>query len=609
MIEQMYSKIDKSSLIRKFLKYTLFIISIILLLSIWLSVDFYNFSKQEQLDFTKKEAQKLALVFDEKITVLEHILRFIGNKIKDSPSKSAQSIAEIIRSHPTVFKGESIIWHIIYYVNPQGDLIASSINGTDVSPIHVDESMRSWVKTASDMPWHLKYSKPDTSLVTSDFVIPAALGICRDGNFYGYLSANISIAKLKALMMAITSDDIGFLVFDRDGNFVLSSDDQLMEQINQIDPSLYQNVDGLTQFKRPLKVGDYLFSFAINSKHFPLVIIVGQNSNYLYSEINRSLLPRLFLYTITGIIFVILLGIIAYKVLSPILALNRMAVNISRNEQYMPLESEISEFDNLSKQMQKISFITKDLRNKQILLAKANNDLESANAFIKSNMSFLSHELINPVSTIIGFSEMVKDKIKGSKDHELIEFIDIISKASSHLNKQLNYFLKLFKFQESRKAIEIREINMRELMEWNLSMVKRQADEKGVKVTIETTSDLKVYADEIMLGQIIQNFASNGIKYNKEDGLLTVRAFADNNDLIIEFEDTGTGISKGDIDKIFKKFSRLKNAKQVIGYGVGLAYAKHCIMAHNGKIKIKSKLGRGTKFIVTIPNAVNSSNS
>lgn len=575
------------------------------MLSIWLSVDYYNFSKQEQQEFTQKEAQKLALVLDEKITVLEHILRFIGNKIKDGGNISPSSVAEILKNHPEVFKGDSIIWHVIYFVNSKGELWASSVNGTDVQKLKVNCDLRSWIKTAYDNPWYLKYSKPDYSLVNGDFVIPAALGVTRDSQFLGYLSANLSIDKLRSLLKAITSEDIGFMIFDRQGNFILASHKQLENGEAIIEKANFLEVEGLTKFKNPVKYNDYIFSFAINSKTFPLVFVVGQNSNYLYSEINRSLLPRLFIYTVTGIVFVVLLGFIAYKVISPILALNKMAVSISKNESYSSLNSDISEFDNLARQLQKISHITRDLRNKQVLIAKANNDLESANNFIKSNMSFLSHELINPVSTIIGFSEIVKDKIKDSNDKELVEFVDIISKASIHQNKQLNYFLKLFKFQESRKSIEIREIGIKELLEWNLSMIKRQADEKGVSVKIEVDNNLRAYADEIMLGQVIQNFASNGVKYNKEEGELIVRAYADEKDLIIEFEDTGIGISKNDIEKIFKKFSRLKNAKQVIGYGVGLAYAKHCIMAHNGRIKIKSRLGKGTKFIVTIPNAIN----
>jgi signal transduction histidine kinase len=105
-----------------------------------------------------------------------------------------------------------------------------------------------------------------------------------------------------------------------------------------------------------------------------------------------------------------------------------------------------------------------------------------------------------------------------------------------------------------------------------------------------------------MIGQVIQNLASNGAKYNKPGGNLFIKAYKDNKNIIIELEDTGIGIAKKDLKKIFKIFTRIKNQNsKTIGYGIGLAFAKECVEAHNGIIAVKSKLGAGTVFKVVLP--------
>ena len=107
--------------------------------------------------------------------------------------------------------------------------------------------------------------------------------------------------------------------------------------------------------------------------------------------------------------------------------------------------------------------------------------------------------------------------------------------------------------------------------------------------------------DEIMIGQLIQNIAANGAKYNLQGGTLSIKAYTRySTQIAIEFTDTGIGIAKDDISKIFKKFTRISNKEQnkTIGYGIGLAYAKRCAIVHGGKIMVRSKIGFGTTFTV-----------
>ena len=241
------------------------------------------------------------------------------------------------------------------------------------------------------------------------------------------------------------------------------------------------------------------------------------------------------------------------------------------------------------------------MRKKRNQLAKANEKLSYANEFIRNNMSFLSHELTNPTSSIIGFAKLLKQRVLKLSDKDLYEPVDMLYKTALYQGKQLNFFLKLFQFQEAKRPPERKEINLKELIEWNVSMIRHYAKKKNVKINIQVELGLKMVGDEIMLGQLVQNLASNGAKYNKEGGKLTIKAFYSNRDkVIIEFIDTGIGIAKRNINKIFKKFIRI-SPKEAVGYGVGLACAKEYIDAHKGIVEIDSKLGHGSIFRLTFP--------
>jgi signal transduction histidine kinase len=600
--------LHSNSLIGKFVRYALFIVTFIVFASAWLSIDYYKVYNEEQQEYTRKEAQKIVFMMDEKISFADHILRYIGNRVKESPDKSDEGINKILKHHKKVFEGKNILWRSINYVTPDGYLIADSRIGLLPKRIYIAPGKRDWLVTAHADGWSIKYSKPDIGIISHDYVLSSAVGITeRDipvKKFWGYLVVGFNIEQLAESLKSTTPQEIGFVAFDKDGNFVLSSTPTLNIKNTKIDKEIINSVTGTAKLAQPISMGDYLFTHASHSKMFPITIFVGLNKKFTSDSINRNLLPRLLIYSSTCLVFIIILSIIGYKVLNPIIMLNKMALSISQGSNYEPLESDIMEFRNLSKQLTRISLITRDLRIKQQLLSKSNHDLENANTFIKSNMSFLSHELINPVSAIIGFTDLLKEKLKINKDTEVHEYVELIHKASVHQNQQLNFFLSLFKFQESKRRLELKAISLKELIDWNVSMVRHQAKNKGIKITINVAKNLKMMGDEIMIGQLIQNFTSNGVKYNKQNGNLFVRAFSDNkNDIVLEFEDSGIGISKDDISKIFKKFGRVKETNKTIGYGIGLAYAKQCVLAHNGKIRIKSKLGVGTKFIITFLGA------
>lgn len=599
------------SLAKQYLYFTIAVITLIILIILWISFSTYHSYKIDKNYFLEKEGQKLVSEVDEKFTYIEHFLKFIGTKVNNSPSKDDETITSIIKHHTDNFRDDIFSWHAIYFTRKDGLLIADSVNGS--VPIRkITKEKRSWIESAKKEPWKLKLAKPDIGVISKDYVISSAIGIHDNihDKFIGYISAGVSIEKLTSRLLQIMGDEISFVILDQDMNFIATSEPIITEKNFMVSDTIAKEISLLanspnSKLSKPFEVHNYIFSHFYSSPKYPLYIFVGQNKHYYFQELKEELLPRIVLYISLGIIFTSILLFLGYQVIKPIIELGRAADNISKGKKPNIPNYSARELTVLSEQLTNIDEINRNLRRKQNQLSEMNSELANANEFIKSNMSFLSHELTNPISTIMGFAKILRGKLEKFKDEETKQFVELIHKASIHQNKQLTFFLKLFQFQEAHKTVEEKEIDLKELIEWNISMINHHLKEKSIAVKITVSKNLGMFGDEIMIGQLVQNLAANAAKYNKVDGVINIRAYVGKKTgkLNLEIEDTGIGIAKEDLDRIFKKFTRIKNkeSSKSLGYGIGLAYAKECAIAHEGVIRVKSTLTKGTTFRVTFP--------
>lgn len=576
---------------------------------VWTSYSTYQDFEESYMQDVTKSAVEIQQMFDEKIVFVEHFLQFVGSQIKNYKTVDPETIASIIRYNSNSKFDDTISWNIIDYVTQDGYLVADSKRGvrTPVNVLH----KRPWMGTAAETPWKMQFSKPAIGLVTGDNILPSGISIHSDDSkkHYGYLASGISIEKLTSSIVNVMNDSISFVILDKDMNIIMISDPYLKESdfLKKIIPyssELAESTSSPTQLNKYIKSKDSIFSHYIHSSKFPFIFVVGFNQQHYSKEFWRDILPKLATNTALWFIFSGILSYLSYQVVKPLITLGRAAKHISMGKEVDLPEFRSSELNILASQLQNISKVHSSLKQKQISLSRTNQELTTANEFIKSNMSFLSHELINPTQSIMGFSKMLSKVSEDKMSNEGKEYLDIINKSSIHLNKQLKFFLRLFQFQAEKRGIEEKPIALKELMDWNLSMIDHHLKKKKVRLTCNVEDNLTLIGDEIMIGQLIQNIASNGAKYNKLNGLLEVSARKNKKgEIQIIFSDTGIGIQKRELNNIFKVFKRAKNGKnsKVVGYGIGLSYAKNCIDAHGGKIDIASKLGEGTKFTITFP--------
>jgi len=146
-------------------------------------------------------------------------------------------------------------------------------------------------------------------------------------------------------------------------------------------------------------------------------------------------------------------------------------------------------------------------------------------------------------------------------------------------------------------------VRLRPLAENILKLFERQASEKGIAISLETSPDLpEIQADPLQVEGLLLNLIDNAVKYT-DKGSVTVRLTAKEGRLLIEVMDTGIGIDTVHQPHVFERFYVVdkSRSKKLGGTGLGLAIVKHIVLAHEGTVSVKSRLGEGTTFTVSLP--------
>ena len=214
----------------------------------------------------------------------------------------------------------------------------------------------------------------------------------------------------------------------------------------------------------------------------------------------------------------------------------------------------------------------------------------------------VSHELKTPMTSI----KVLADSLVGQEDVpvELYkEFMQDIAVEIDRENKIITDLLALVKMDKKASDLNIEKVNINELMESILKRLKPIADKKKVELVLETYRPIVAEVDEVKLSLALSNLVENGIKYNVEDGWVHVTLNADHKYFYVTVADSGVGIPKDSIDKIFERFYRVdkSHSREIGGTGLGLAITRNAIAMHRCAVKVKSEEQKGTTFSVRIP--------
>ncbi|TXK84182.1 two-component system histidine kinase PnpS [Paenibacillus sp. N3.4] len=221
----------------------------------------------------------------------------------------------------------------------------------------------------------------------------------------------------------------------------------------------------------------------------------------------------------------------------------------------------------------------------------------------------VSHELKTPIAAVKGFAETLLAGALNDKE-TAVSFLQIIFDESERLNRLIGDILELSKIESKRIPMNFSPIYLPEFLDRSLNVLRKEAEKKHIELSMQVDDDIYIEADEDRLRQIFINLLSNGISYTQEGGKVKVRVEpldmnvdGDYERLRIIVSDTGIGIPKKDLPRIFERFYRVDKARSRSsgGTGLGLSIVKHLVEMHKGTIRVDSELGIGTKFTIELP--------
>jgi len=210
-----------------------------------------------------------------------------------------------------------------------------------------------------------------------------------------------------------------------------------------------------------------------------------------------------------------------------------------------------------------------------------------------------SHELKTPISVISATAE--EALIGENKTEDYKKAFRAIIDESKNVSFLISQLLFLVRSEEGKEYLNLEKISLTLIAESVVNQIKDLAKRKDIKMSINSTQDFKLMVDQTLITVLFLNIIKNSIKYNKNGGFINIRLFKKENNVIIIFEDNGIGISKEDLPYVFDRFYQASRARTGKGSGIGLAIVKEITELHNGKISIKSKLGKGSQVKVSLP--------
>lgn len=245
-----------------------------------------------------------------------------------------------------------------------------------------------------------------------------------------------------------------------------------------------------------------------------------------------------------------------------------------------------------------------ELTNMQRELYKNNHELALLNEQKLEFLGMAAHDLRNPLTAIIGYSQFLYDDGANKLPEQYLKFLSIIKSSAKFMVRLIDDLLDISKIEAGKVELDLTEGNIIEIIQSSVYINNFIAKKKQMKIEFDSEeSELWLKVDEEKFHQIMNNLISNAIKYSFFNTLINVKVSLNQDFVDISVKDQGQGIPEDEINKIFKPFER--TTRKVTGgehsTGLGLAIVKKLVEAHKGKISVFSKVGEGSEFIVSLP--------
>ncbi|MBO6148854.1 MAG: ATP-binding protein [Lachnospiraceae bacterium] len=335
------------------------------------------------------------------------------------------------------------------------------------------------------------------------------------------------------------------------------------------------------------------FSSTLSDKQLYSAILLPDGSVIRLSIVQMAVWTLLFGFA-QPICFVILIAL----VLSIILA-SRLTKRILKPINSIDPDDPLEHID--EEEYREIAPLLRRIQSQNEQLKRDQKEIEKAALIRQEFTANVSHELKTPLHAISGYAELLEKEMV--KEEDIKPFAGKIREESTRMTKLVEDIIDLTKLDNGGAEMKWEDCDLYRIAENAVDSLEPAASALGVELALGG-SDAPVRAIPQLIYSIVYNLCDNAIKYNHSRGSVEVNVQQTSYNTVLRVKDSGIGIPEESRERIFERFYRVdkSRSKEVGGTGLGLSIVKHAVMIHGGKIEVNSRVGKGTEFIVSLPN-------
>lgn len=254
--------------------------------------------------------------------------------------------------------------------------------------------------------------------------------------------------------------------------------------------------------------------------------------------------------------------------------------------------------------LQAVIYDISDRKATEMQLLQAKEEVEAGYRAKSEFLATISHELRTPLNSILGLSQLMQQEIFGTLNDKQKELMSCIHSSGEHLLALINDILDISKVEAGKEQLHFVPLNVQQLCEYCLAMVREQAMEQGLQLVLRIDPHAKIaIADERRCRQMLLNLLSNAVKFTPAGQVLLI-VTKEPQRICFTVEDTGIGIASDQLPLLFEPFRQLDSGlnRRFPGTGLGLALTRSLAHLHGGDVTVKSTVGKGSQFTLCLPD-------
>ena len=246
--------------------------------------------------------------------------------------------------------------------------------------------------------------------------------------------------------------------------------------------------------------------------------------------------------------------------------------------------------------------ITQRKKNEQVLI-KSEKELRELNAMKDKLFSIISHDLKNPMNTIINFSKLIDRNFETYDQEKIKKFNRFIHDSAASIYVLLENLLIWSHNQRQKPTLKAEEINVHTICNQTIQLFSSMASQKHIQLQNAISSESTCFADKEMISTVIRNLVGNAIKFTNNNGSIAIKAVQEDEVLVVSVSDTGVGMNSETLENLFHPGPSLstEGTEGETGNGLGLLVCKEFVEKNNGKLWVESEPGKGTIFYFSLP--------